>query len=100
MDARSVAAPPSAPPPGGPRPGHTRSARRRRATERAHRACPPTHGAAALFRRRTLDGTDVACLARMRIRFDRGTLVIEAQHADEDPSQIPRAAWDAELRGW
>ena len=26
--------------------------------------------------------------------------MIEAQHADEDPSQIPRAAWDAEQLGW
>ena len=26
--------------------------------------------------------------------------MIEAQHADEDPSRIPRAAWDAELLGW
>ena len=36
----------------------------------------------------------------MRIRFDRGTLVIEGEHGSEDPSQIPGAAWDAELLGW
>lgn len=36
----------------------------------------------------------------MHIRFDRGTLVLEAQHAGEDPSQIPGAAWDPEQRAW
>jgi len=36
----------------------------------------------------------------MRIRFDRGTLVLEAEHAGEDPRRIPGAAWDAERRAW
>lgn len=36
----------------------------------------------------------------MRIRFDRGTLVLEAQHAGEDPAQIPGAAFDQELLAW
>lgn len=26
--------------------------------------------------------------------------MIEAQHGNEDPSRIPEAAWDSELRGW
>ncbi|MBA3455712.1 MAG: DEAD/DEAH box helicase [Deltaproteobacteria bacterium] len=36
----------------------------------------------------------------MRIRFDRGTLVLEAEHAGEDPRRIPGAAWDEERRAW
>lgn len=36
----------------------------------------------------------------MRIRFDRGTLVVEAEHAGEDPRRIPGAAWDDELLAW
>lgn len=36
----------------------------------------------------------------MRIRFDRGTLVLEAEHAGEQPGAITGAAWDCELRGW
>ncbi|MEJ7600447.1 MAG: DEAD/DEAH box helicase family protein [Kofleriaceae bacterium] len=36
----------------------------------------------------------------MRIRFDRGTLVLEAESAEEDPSQIPGAEWDPETRAW
>lgn len=36
----------------------------------------------------------------MRIRFDRGTLVLEAESAGEDPAQIPGAAWDHETRAW
>jgi superfamily II DNA or RNA helicase len=36
----------------------------------------------------------------MRIRFDRGTLVLEAERAGEDPSRIPGAAWDDDVRAW
>lgn len=36
----------------------------------------------------------------MRIRFDRGTLVLEAEDAREDPGRIPGATWDRELRAW
>jgi len=36
----------------------------------------------------------------MRIRFDRGTLVLEAEHTGEDPSRIPGATYDAERRAW
>jgi len=36
----------------------------------------------------------------MLVRFDRGTLVLEPQHAGEDPSRIPGAAWDAATHGW
>jgi superfamily II DNA or RNA helicase len=36
----------------------------------------------------------------MRIRFDRGTLVLEAERPGEDPSQAPHAAWDDEQRAW
>ncbi|HEU4728154.1 MAG TPA: DEAD/DEAH box helicase family protein [Kofleriaceae bacterium] len=36
----------------------------------------------------------------MRIRFDRGTLVLEAEHGGENPGVIAGAAWDAELRAW
>jgi superfamily II DNA or RNA helicase len=36
----------------------------------------------------------------MRIRFDRGTLVLEAEHEAEQPGAIAGAAWDVELRGW
>ena len=36
----------------------------------------------------------------MRIRFDRGTLVLEAEHASEDPRRIPAATWDEEHRAW
>ncbi|MDX2089854.1 MAG: DEAD/DEAH box helicase family protein [Kofleriaceae bacterium] len=36
----------------------------------------------------------------MRIRFDRGTVVLEPERDGEDPSQIPEAAWDRELLAW
>ncbi len=36
----------------------------------------------------------------MRIRFDRGTLVLEAEHTGEDPRRIPGATWDDERRAW
>ncbi|HEX4419909.1 MAG TPA: DEAD/DEAH box helicase family protein [Kofleriaceae bacterium] len=36
----------------------------------------------------------------MRIRFDRGTLVLEAEDARDDPGAIAEAAWDPELAGW
>ena len=36
----------------------------------------------------------------MRIRFDRGTLVLEAELEGEQPGAIPGAAWDQELRAW
>ena len=36
----------------------------------------------------------------MRIRFDRGTLVLEAEGAGEDPSQFPGARWDDDVRAW
>jgi superfamily II DNA or RNA helicase len=36
----------------------------------------------------------------MRIRFDRGTLVLEAEHAGEQPGVLAGAVWDGELRGW
>jgi superfamily II DNA or RNA helicase len=39
-------------------------------------------------------------LRGMRIRFDRGTLVLEAERAGEQPGEIPGAAWDDELRAW
>ncbi len=37
---------------------------------------------------------------RMRIRFDRGTLVVEPEEAGEDPAQLPGAAWDPEVHAW
>jgi superfamily II DNA or RNA helicase len=36
----------------------------------------------------------------MLVRFDRGTLVLEPQHAGEDPSRIPGTRWDAAAHGW
>jgi superfamily II DNA or RNA helicase len=36
----------------------------------------------------------------MRIRFDRGTLVVEAEMEGERPEEVPEAVWDAELRAW
>jgi superfamily II DNA or RNA helicase len=36
----------------------------------------------------------------MRIRFDRGTLVLEAERDGETPGVIAGAAWDGELRAW
>ncbi len=36
----------------------------------------------------------------MRLRFDRGTVVLEPEHADKDPGQIPGATWDAERLAW
>lgn len=36
----------------------------------------------------------------MRIRFDRGTLVLEAERATEDPRRYPGATWDEERRAW
>src|SRR6266498_2796383 len=38
--------------------------------------------------------------AAMRIRFDRGTLVLEAELEGERPELIADAAWDPELRAW
>jgi superfamily II DNA or RNA helicase len=36
----------------------------------------------------------------MRIRFDRGTLVLEAEAKDEQPGAIAGVAWDRELGAW
>jgi superfamily II DNA or RNA helicase len=36
----------------------------------------------------------------MRIRFDRGTLVLEPESSKEDPSQFPEAAWDEQCLAW
>jgi superfamily II DNA or RNA helicase len=36
----------------------------------------------------------------MRIRFDRGTLVVDQVAAGIDPEQLLRASWDAELAAW
>ncbi|HEY4183264.1 MAG TPA: DEAD/DEAH box helicase family protein [Kofleriaceae bacterium] len=36
----------------------------------------------------------------MRIRFDRGTLVLEPEAAGEDPAQFPDATWDEETCAW
>jgi len=36
----------------------------------------------------------------MRIRFDRGTLVLEAEREGEAPEAIAGVAWDDELRAW
>jgi len=36
----------------------------------------------------------------MRIRFDRGTLVLEAELDGEDPGALAGAAWDHALRAW
>ncbi|MEO8701944.1 MAG: DEAD/DEAH box helicase family protein [Kofleriaceae bacterium] len=36
----------------------------------------------------------------MRIRFDRGTLVLEPESSEEDPSQFPGATWDERSRAW
>jgi superfamily II DNA or RNA helicase len=36
----------------------------------------------------------------MRIRFDRGTLVLEAETTAEDPSSVHDAAWDDEHHAW
>jgi superfamily II DNA or RNA helicase len=36
----------------------------------------------------------------MRIRFDRGTLVLEAERAGEEPGAVEGVAWDAELHAW
>ena len=36
----------------------------------------------------------------MRIRFDRGTLVIERTDNGASPSELPGAAWDEELAAW
>lgn len=36
----------------------------------------------------------------MRIRFDRGTLVLEAEHDGEQPADIAGVAWDEERRAW
>src|SRR5262245_14108185 len=38
--------------------------------------------------------------AAMRIRFDRGTLVLEAERDGEAPEAIAGVAWDDELRAW
>ncbi len=36
----------------------------------------------------------------MRIRYDRGTLVLEPEACDGDPAEIPGATWDSEARAW
>ena len=36
----------------------------------------------------------------MRIRFDRGTLVLEPQARDDHPERVPGVAWDHESRAW
>lgn len=36
----------------------------------------------------------------MRIRFDRGTLVLEAERAGEQPGDIAGVVWDDERRAW
>lgn len=36
----------------------------------------------------------------MRIRFDRGTLVLEADQPGEDPGRIPDTRWDDEVHAW
>ena len=36
----------------------------------------------------------------MRIRFDRGTLVLEAEHEAEQPRAIAGVTWDEERRAW
>lgn len=36
----------------------------------------------------------------MRIRFDRGTLVLEAESSDEDPAEIPEATRDHDQLAW
>jgi superfamily II DNA or RNA helicase len=36
----------------------------------------------------------------MRIRYDRGTVVLEADREGEDPAQFPDARWDEALRAW
>jgi superfamily II DNA or RNA helicase len=36
----------------------------------------------------------------MRIRFDRGTLVLEAEREADNPGAIPGVAWDPELHTW
>src|SRR5262249_52118587 len=45
-------------------------------------------------------GTRVAVRRAMRIRFDRGTLVLEAEHAHEDPARVPGTRWDERLQAW
>jgi superfamily II DNA or RNA helicase len=45
-------------------------------------------------------GTRVASHRDMRIRFDRGTLVLEAEHEGEQPGAVPGTVWDDELRAW
>jgi superfamily II DNA or RNA helicase len=42
----------------------------------------------------------VAARRDMRIRFDRGTLVLEAERDGEEPGAIAGGAWDDELRAW
>jgi superfamily II DNA or RNA helicase len=41
----------------------------------------------------------IAASRDMRIRFDRGTLVLEPE-GTEDPALIPGTRWDGELRAW
>jgi superfamily II DNA or RNA helicase len=36
----------------------------------------------------------------MRIRFDRGTLVIEQHGTSFDPAQLPEVRWDSRVSGW
>lgn len=42
----------------------------------------------------------VASHSRMRIRFDRGTLVLEAELDGEQPGEIAGTVWDDELQAW
>jgi superfamily II DNA or RNA helicase len=42
----------------------------------------------------------IAARFGMRIRFDRGTLVVEPEREGDDPSRLPGAAWDEEVRAW
>src|ERR1043165_7292258 len=42
----------------------------------------------------------VAARRGMRIRFDRGTLVLEAERDEGLPDGVEGAIWDDELRAW
>lgn len=53
----------------------------------------PTHA-------RSRAGMGLAAPVFMRIHYDRGTLVLEADQLGEDSEQIPGAVWDPEVGGW